>query len=164
MGENQPNGRGFSDSVLLLGKDTGEHWEILKGIKTQLENIGFHVYIIKEQPDRVGESVLQKVLRYALSSRFVIVENTSPSGHLYEFPHVAKMAECTAAVLQLKGTGATWMMEDAYYRHGHWKKFEYQENELDSAIKEIVDWAQEIVDWAQSFNAEFGEHQRLILP
>ena len=105
-----------SDSVLVLGKDTGEHLATLKRIKAGLEEAGFHVYIIKEQPDRVGESVLQKVLRYALSSRFVIVENTDPSGHLYEFPHVAKMAECTVAVLQRAGAGSTWMFEDAYYR------------------------------------------------
>ena len=33
---------------------------------------------------------MQKVMRYALSSKFVLVENTEASGHLYEFPDVAK--------------------------------------------------------------------------
>jgi hypothetical protein len=33
-------------------------------------------------------------MRYALSSKFVLVENTEPSGHLYEIPHVGKSAEC----------------------------------------------------------------------
>jgi hypothetical protein len=32
-------------------------------------------------------------MRYALSSKFVLIENTEPSGHLYEIPHVAKAAE-----------------------------------------------------------------------
>lgn len=146
-----------SDSVLVLGKDTDEHLETLVQVKEVLEDAGFYVYIIKEQPDRLGESVLQKVLRYALSSRFVIVENTDPSGHLYEFSHVAKMAECTVAVLQKSGAGSTWMFEDAYFRHNHWQKFEYDEGSIAESISNAI-------EWAQNFNAEFGEYQKLVLP
>lgn len=65
-----------SDSVLILGKDTGEGLNLLKRIQTHLEGLGFYTYIIKEQPDKIGESIIQKVLRYGLSSRFVIVENS----------------------------------------------------------------------------------------
>jgi hypothetical protein len=83
-----------SDSVLILGKDTGAGLDRLKTIKCKLEELGYYIYIIKEQPDRLGESVVQKVLRYALSSKFVLIENTEPSGHLYEIPHVAKAGEC----------------------------------------------------------------------
>jgi hypothetical protein len=46
----------------------------VKRIATKLEDIGYFTYIIKEQPDRLGESVIQKVMRFALSSKFVIVE------------------------------------------------------------------------------------------
>lgn len=105
-----------SDSILILGKDTGESMELLKRIQTYLDNKGFYTYIIKEQPDLLGESVMQKVLRYALSSRLVIIENTEPSGHLYEFPHIVKMAEMPTVVLQQKDKGATWMFEDLYQR------------------------------------------------
>lgn len=96
-----------SDSVLVLGKDSGAALGRLKSIATRLEDIGYYTYIIKEQPDRLGESVLQKVLRYALSSKFVIIENTEASGHLYEIPHVAKAAECVTVVLQEEGRGST---------------------------------------------------------
>ena len=44
-------------------------------------------------------------MRYALSSKFVLIENTEPSGHLYEIPHVAKAAECVTVVLQESGEG-----------------------------------------------------------
>jgi|SRR5439155_25012269 len=57
-----------SDSVLVLGKDTGEHLERLQEIKAVLEDLGYHVYLVKEQPDRVGESVIQKVLRFATTT------------------------------------------------------------------------------------------------
>lgn len=114
-----------SDSILILGKDTGESMELLKRIQTYLDNKGFYTYIIKEQPDLLGESVMQKVLRYALSSRLVIIENTEPSGHLYEFPHIVKMAEMPTVVLQQKDKGATWMFEDLYQRMTNIKKIEY---------------------------------------
>ena len=95
-----------SDSVLVLGKDTGAALDRLKRIAAKLQERGYYTYIIKEQPDKAGESVIQKVMRYALSSKFVLIENTEASGHLYEIPHVTKAAECITVVLQEDGKGS----------------------------------------------------------
>jgi hypothetical protein len=146
-----------SDSVLVLGKDTGPGMKRLKEIATVLEDAGYHVYIIKEQPDKLGESIIQKVLRYALMSRFVIIENTTPSGHLYEVPHVTKMAECITAVLQEKGKGATWMFEDAYPKSKAWRKFSYTPVQLSGCVIEAANWAQKTLK-------HFAGHQRRTLP
>jgi hypothetical protein len=54
-----------SDSVLILGKDSGPALTRLKRIESQLQELGYYTYIIKEQPDKAGESVIQKVMRYA---------------------------------------------------------------------------------------------------
>lgn len=146
-----------SDSILILGKDTGESMELLKRIQTYLDNKGFYTYIIKEQPDLLGESVMQKVLRYALSSRLVIIENTEPSGHLYEFPHIVKMAEMPTVVLQQKDKGATWMFEDLYQRMANIKKIEYtndnMEEQVDAGIK-----------WAFDYLTQFGIYQKNTIP
>lgn len=144
-----------SDSVLVLGKDTGPSLDLLKRIAARLEKHGYFTYIIKEQPDRTGESVIQKVMRHALMCKFVIVENTEPSGHLYEIPHAAKAAECVTVVLQQADKGATWMFEDAYGKHRHWHKIEYTdvENAVDASI-----------EWAEQFVAEFGKFQQSVLP
>lgn len=45
-----------SDSVLILGKDSGSALEMLKRIARKLQELGYYTYIIKEQPDRTGES------------------------------------------------------------------------------------------------------------
>jgi hypothetical protein len=123
-----------SDSVLILGKDTGEGLELLKRIQAHLDELGFYTYIIKEQPNVIGESVLQKVLRFGLSSRFVVIENSEPTGHLYEFPHVAKLAELTSIILQREGEGATWMFEDLYHKLQNIKKFEYNDGNLEEQM------------------------------
>lgn len=146
-----------SDSVLILGKDTGDGLERLKNIATELEQLGYYTYIIKEQPDKIGESIIQKVLRFALSSKFIVIENSESSGHLYEIPHVTKMAESVTIVLQEEGKGATWMFEDAYAKHRHWKKFLYSPSTLQDEIKNAV-------TWAENFIKEFGQFQKEKLP
>ena len=146
-----------SDSVLVLGKDTGPALDRLKIISAKLESLGYYTYLIKEQADKAGESIIQKVLRYALSSKFVIIENTEASGHLYEIPHVAKAAECVTVVLQEDGKGSTWMFEDAYAKHKHWHKVVYQEPELENAVEEAA-------AWAEKFVKEFADYQIATLP
>lgn len=146
-----------SDSVLILGKDTGTGLARLKEIEIKLQELGYYTYIIKEQPDKAGESVIQKVMRYALSSKFVVIENTEASGHLYEVPHVTKAAECVTAVLQEEGKGATWMFEDAYAKHRHWHKVTYVDGQLGTAVEDAV-------KWAESFLGEFRAYQAAALP
>jgi len=146
-----------SDSVLILGKDSGPALDRLKKIESRLQELGYFTYIIKEQPDKAGESVVQKVMRYALSSKFVLVENTEASGHLYEIPHVAKAAECVTVVLQEEGKGATWMFEDAYAKHRHWHKLTYKDDELENAVEQAA-------AWAEKFVGEFGNYQAMKLP
>jgi hypothetical protein len=146
-----------AETVLVLGKDTGEALERLRQISSRLEALGYYAVIIKDQPDKLGESVLQKVMRHALSSKFVLVENTEPSGHLYEIPHVGKAAECVTAFLQEEGKGATWMFEDAFGKNQHWRKFVYQPGELDGAVDDAA-------QWAEDFIKQFGAFQQRVLP
>jgi hypothetical protein len=146
-----------SDSVLVLGKDSGPALDRLKRIEHTLHELGYYAYIIKEQPDKLGESVIQKVMRYALSSKFVLIENTEPSGHLYEIPHVAKAAECVTVVLQEEGKGATWMFEDTYGKHKHWHKLTYKEKDLEHVVEQAS-------AWAEKFVGEFADYQAATLP
>lgn len=146
-----------SDSVLILGKDTGPSFDRLKAIAEELERLGYSTYIIKEQPDRLGESVIQKVLRFALSSKFVFIENSEPSGHLYEVPHVTKLAECITVVLQEEGKGATWMFEDAYAKFSYWHKLSYKDDALEDAVTQAA-------AWAENFHSNFAQQQKQTLP
>ena len=96
-------------------------------------------------------------MRYALSSKFVLIENTEASGHLYEVPHVAKAAECVTVGPQEEGKGATWMFEDAYTKHRHWHKIAYTDDGLEQAVEQAVEWAEQFV-------CEFAASQQLSLP
>ena len=146
-----------SDSVLILGKDTGEGLKLLKRIQNHLDNLGFYAYIIIEQSDIIGESIMQKVLRFGLSSRFVIIENSEPAGQLYEFSQIVKSAELTSIVLQREGEGATWMFEDLYHKINYIRKFEYTNENLENQIELGITWAREYIK-------SFGDYQKQKLP
>lgn len=130
-------------SVLILGKDTDEYLERLKMIATIVEKFGYNPIIIKEKDDILGETVIQKVLRYGLQSKFIIIENTEASGHLYEIPHLVKMAEKITIVLQEEGKGSTWMIEDMYYTLRTAKKYKYIPVSIEDTVKESIVWANE---------------------
>ncbi len=146
-----------SYSVLILGKDTGDHLERFQEIKTILEDLGHHVYLVREQPDRPGESVIQKVLRFALASKFVIVENTDPSGHLYEFPTSPRWPKAWSRCSRKRARGQRRCSRTGYARHRHWRKFEYTTRTVKQAIEAAARWANEFV-------REFSEKQRDMLP
>jgi hypothetical protein len=52
----------------------------LKEIAAVLEDAGYYVYIIKEQPDKLGESIIQKVLRYSRETHRI-----PPLRHVLDF-------------------------------------------------------------------------------
>ncbi|MEJ4087771.1 hypothetical protein [Galbibacter orientalis] len=146
-------------SVLILGKDSDEYLEKLKYIAKIVEEQGYNPIIIKEKGDLLGEKVIQKVLRYGLQSKFVIVENTESSGHLYEVPHIVKMAEKITIVLQENGKGATWMFEDMYFSLRTAKRFYYDNNDEDLKNKII-----EAIKWANLTFEQLCEYQTKELP
>jgi hypothetical protein len=150
-------GSSRSGRVLILGKDTGDGLARLRIIQKKLVELGYDAILIKDQPDTAGDTVLQKVLQYATSSRFVVLDNTEASGHLYELPHVSKSAECITAVLQERGKGATWMIEDAFFRHNHWRRFEFNVSELEIVVEQAA-------AWAEDFRESFARHQEKVLP
>ncbi len=49
------------------------------------------------------------------------------------------------------------MVEDAFFKHNHWRKFEFDPNELGTVVAQAV-------AWAEDFRERFAEHQEAVLP
>src|SRR5699024_4221587 len=124
-------------SVLVLGKDTDGYMKNLETIAENLKNARIKPIIIKKEEDFIEEKITQKVLRFALQSKYVIIENTESSGHLIEFEKL-KMTEKIIAILQKKGQGATWLTEDSFIGRTDIKKFTYSDKpgDFEGKIKE----------------------------
>lgn len=55
-----------------MGKDTGPALDRLKCIAANFEELGYYTCIIKEQPDKAGESVIQKVKPVIKGTRLTV--------------------------------------------------------------------------------------------
>ena len=130
-------------SILILGKDTEPHLKKLKDISEITETLGYNSIIIKEKEDILGETVKQKVLRYGMNSKFLIIENTETSGHLYELPHF-EITQKIIVVLQEEDKGSTWMFEELYFTLRTVKRFRYKDEEsFKNSIKDGIKWAED---------------------
>ena len=127
--------------VLLLGSDTGDGLRRLDSMREAIEAHGYHCQLIRDLPEHVEMGLIGKVLFCALSARFVVVENSTPSGHLYELPFV-RMAESVIAILQREGHGATWMTEDMIAKHPLLARFKYSDESLSIMVAEAIQWAE----------------------
>ena len=130
------------NSVLLLGKDTDEGLKRLFAIRQCLDRHNYKCILIKELPEHEETSLISKVLLCALLSRFVVVENTFASGHLYEMPFI-RNAEAVVAILQEDGKGATRMFDDMIAKHPLIKTFRYNLDSMNVAVDDAVQWAEE---------------------
>lgn len=127
--------------VLLLGKDTGKGYPRLRRIKKEIEKHGMVCVLIREQPEHPFQSLIGKVLLYAMLAKYVIVESSYPSGALYELPFV-RNAEAIIVMLQESGRGATRMYEDMIPKHKLVKRFFYKPRELEKTVQKALQWAE----------------------
>jgi len=130
--------------ILLLGKDTGEGHSRLKIIQGYVERQGLTCVLIRDQPEDPAQSLISKVLLFAVLSKCVIIENSYPSGALYELPFV-KNAEAIIAILQKRGKGATRIFDDMIPKTKLIKKFSYNEKDLEKTVQEALSWADKVM-------------------
>jgi hypothetical protein len=127
--------------VLILGKDTEEGLDRLRRIRNVVEGQGYQCLLIKDLPEHSEMGLVGKALFTALAARFTIMENSTPSGHLYELPFV-RMAECVIVLLQEEGMGATWMTEDMVSKHPLLRKFTYTSDTCELIVRDAIIWAE----------------------
>jgi hypothetical protein len=133
-------------AVLVLGKDNDEKsMGLLRSIQSRLEARGRAGLLLKDQQDIDAQGLRAKLLLNAALSRFVVVENSAPSGHLYELPLI-DMTGIVVVVLQQSGKGASYMPDEAILTNAQWRRFVYQEDGFDTAVEAALDWAEQRVE------------------
>lgn len=95
-------------SVLLLGSYDNEGQKRLAAISESIIKVGYDPILIKDIPDFEHYDISQKVTVIGAISRFVIVDDSSPSGHLSEI-EICKQNRWVTILLRLDGHGSSWM-------------------------------------------------------
>jgi len=138
------------NAVLILGQDTTEMYR-LETIRKLLSPRGYTGIIPKTIADIEIQSVEEKINMLASLCRFVICENSFPSGHIDELK-ICSLNRFVTAILQEEGKGATWMQSDYPLDFAFMKTITYSEmKDIDSALDAAIEWAENKVNDRRAF-------------
>jgi len=142
-------------TVIVLGSYDDPHKEELENIVEILEGKGYDANLIENLPELEEKSLQQQIALAMLMSKFNIMVDKEPSGHLVEY-EIAKRQGSVLARLVPESGGSTMMIkgeEDTDTQNCN--KFSFSrspEEVLDSAIN----WAEERVEERrETFNEQY---------
>lgn len=130
------------NSIVILGNDSEfTSYNQLHFISNIVTECKFIPIIIREQKEIIGESYLQKAIMYSLLSKFVLIENSTASGHLLELKAVLDSG-AIIGVIQKKGTGATKLLDQVFQNYNNVRSFFYTDD-IREATMEAIRWCEE---------------------
>jgi hypothetical protein len=129
-------------TVLVLGDYAPEGLSRLQGISQALAERGYEPILVKDIPDHPHHDLNQKVVAIGAISRFVVVDDSSKSGHLVEVQW-CKQNDWVTVLLRAGGIGGSWMTAGAAHTSNVIKELQYDSASPTEAIAEAAQWAEE---------------------
>ncbi len=128
-------------TVLLLGDYDQEGLRRLSSMQDALVQLGYEPILIRDIPDHPYHDLSQKVVAFGAISRFVIVDDSSRSGHLAEVP-LCKQNGWVTVLLRTVGQSGSWMTAGASYLSNVILEKTYDPASPQRALQEAVTWAE----------------------
>jgi hypothetical protein len=130
------------NTVLLLGSYDGEGKSRLGAIANELRVLGYDPILVSEIPDHPEVNLHQKVTLLGSISRFAVVDDTSPSGHLREI-EICRNHDWVTVVLKPTGRGSSFMTAGLSVHSKVIKDFASPTDDIVLPLGEAVRWAEE---------------------
>jgi hypothetical protein len=130
-----------SKTVLVLGDYAEAGADRLNTIREALVHLGYQPVLVKDVPEQPHSDLQQKLVAIASIARFIVVDDSSASGHLVEFPLVQANRWVTL-VLRLKGADGTFMTRGASVASNVIRESIYTADTLHSQLLDGVQWAE----------------------
>lgn len=128
-------------TVLVLGDYDPEGQTRLGGIAEVLISAGYEPILVKDIPDHPHHDLPQKVVAIGAISRFVIIDDSSKSGHLLEV-QLCKQNSWVTVLLRADGVGGSWMTAGASHTSNVILEKSYDRAFPGKGISEAVKWAE----------------------
>lgn len=146
----------FKERTILLLGDYDEHGTArLESISASLSSLGYDPILIKDLPDLPVQDLLQKVATIGSLSRFVVVDDSSKSGHLAEV-QVCRQNNWVTVLLRADGKAGSWMTAGASVTSNVILEQEYDPSNPNESVSTAVNWAEtKIAELQRTFDALF---------
>lgn len=127
-------------TVLILGDYSDEGLPRLEEMRAILTRLGYQPALVKDVPDEPHLDLQQKVVALGSIARFVIIDDSSVSGHLVEFPAIQDNRWVTL-VLRKEGSKHTYMTRGASLYSTVIHEASYTQHTMDQELIAGVQWA-----------------------
>lgn len=139
----------LENSVIVLGDyDDGPHENELRQVRDQIRSRGYNAYLIKELPGNPSKPLPHKVKMWCLGSKFSVLVDRDPSGHVREYSDLVG-EDVPIAILREQNSGSTFMIGHERHTDDFVEQFEFEQTSL-----EVVDDA---ITWAEEFSSKLEE-------
>jgi len=128
-------------TVLVLGDYDEAGLARLQNISRCLAALGYEPLLIKDIPDHPHQDLPQKVVAIGAISRFVVVDDSSKSGHLLEV-QICKQNSWVTVLLRAGGQGGSWMSAGAAHLSNVILEKPYDPDFPDVAVTEVSEWSE----------------------
>lgn len=129
-------------TVLLLGDYDDAGLERLGQIREVVVAHGYEPILIKDIPDQPVQDLPQKVATIGALARFVVVDDSSRSGHLMEV-QLCKQNNWITILLRNNGQGGSWMTAGASVLSNVILEQGYDHTNCTTRVSEAIAWAEE---------------------
>ena len=123
--------------VVVLGDFQSEGRRRLDQIKDGLTQLRYYPVLVDEVEDIPHFDLGQKLVALGSSSRFVVMDDSSRSGHLAEFSQIVHEG-WYVIVLRLKGSHSSYMTRGVAGRLQTMLEFEYEPDDLPWILAKAV--------------------------
>jgi len=131
-------------SVIVLGRYASPELDELCQVRDYLRSRGYDARLMSELPEVPMMSNEEKVRLWTLASRFSVMVDRSPGGHIAEY-EILKSQSSVLALLRPAGGGSTYMIGDSHLADVNFiSLFEFEETPL-HCLDDAVAWAEEFV-------------------
>lgn len=132
-------------SVIVFGKDSDTESLIeLHQVRDYLKTREYEAYLLRELPEHPLMSIEEKAKLWAIASRFCVIVDREPSGHIAEYAYLEN-ERVILAFLRPKGRGSTYMIgDDSLAEKNNIRVFEFESHPV-QVLDEVIIWAEEFV-------------------
>lgn len=140
--------------VVVLGSYKESQQDPFAEISLLLEKLNYEICIIKDMPDVEQVNPRQKLFTYAVLSRFLVVLDFGPSGHLNEIELLKDLTKPVAIISQDE-KGSSYMTSGLEVSHTFFHRFPIDKfGSLENSLSIAVEWANDKIKEIQRYNKE----------